>query len=50
MADPMDTDPADRDPREDEMARRSGTPTLSPWLIIFGFGLLAATAFVVSAL
>ncbi|MDZ4364058.1 hypothetical protein [Brevundimonas sp.] len=50
MADPMDTDPADRDPREDALARRSAAPTLSPWLILAGAGLLAAGAFVVSAL
>jgi hypothetical protein len=46
----MDTDPADRDPREDALARRSGTPTLSPWLVLVGVGVLAAGAFVISAL
>lgn len=49
MADPIDTDPGERDPREASLARRSGTPALSPWLVLVGIGVLAAGAFVLSA-
>ncbi|MBU1385218.1 MAG: hypothetical protein KKG14_12155 [Alphaproteobacteria bacterium] len=45
-----DSDPADRDPRERGMDRRSGGPALSPWLIIGGIGLLAVAVYVISAL
>lgn len=50
MADPIDTDPADRDPREQGMARRSGAPSVSPWLIIGGIFLLGLVIYVASAL
>jgi hypothetical protein len=50
MADPMDTDPDDRDPREQGLNRRSGAPTMSPWLIIGGIVLLGLVIYVASAL
>ena len=43
------TDPADRDPREDELARRSNAPSVSPWLIVFAIVLLGAVIYVLSA-
>jgi hypothetical protein len=48
-ADPPDTDPADRDPREAGLERRSGNGALSPWLIVGVIALLAVGAYVVSA-
>ena len=33
-ADPPDTDPADRDPRERGLERRSGDPSLLPWIVV----------------
>lgn len=49
-ADPPDTDPIDRDPRERELERRSGQPPAAPWMVVVGIALLAAIAYVVSAL
>ncbi len=49
-ADPHDTDPLDRDPRERGLERRSGGSALSPWLVIGAIVLLAATVYVASAL
>lgn len=49
-ADPQDTDPIDRDPRERGLERRSGGAALSPWLMIGGIALLAIVVYVVSAL
>ncbi|MDY6924665.1 MAG: hypothetical protein SWI22_11985 [Pseudomonadota bacterium] len=49
-ADLPDTDPADRDPREQGLERRSGGAALSPWLVIGGIALLAVVVYVVSAL
>lgn len=50
MADPLDTDPADKDPRERGLERRSNAPAVSPWLVIGVILLVAAAAYVVSAL
>jgi hypothetical protein len=49
-ADFPDTDPADRDPRERGLERRSGNASVSPWLIIGGLLLLGVGVYVVSAL
>ncbi len=49
-ADPPDTDPADRSPRERDLERRSGAPAVSPWLILGGILMLGALVYVVSAL
>ncbi|MFN3931659.1 MAG: hypothetical protein ACK4JY_07915 [Brevundimonas sp.] len=49
-ADLPEIDPADRDPRERGLERRSGGPALSPWLIIGGIALVAVAVYVVSAL
>jgi len=38
------------DPREDDLARRSGNPTVPVWLVIAGLLLLGAVVFFVSAL
>jgi hypothetical protein len=43
------TDPADRDPREDELARRSNAPSVSPWLVMLAIVLLGAVIYVLSA-
>ncbi len=48
-ADPPGTDPAERAPREDELARRSNAPAVSPWLIVFAIVLLGAVIYVLSA-
>jgi hypothetical protein len=50
MADPLDTDPADKTPRERGLERRSGGPALSPWLVIGAVALLAALVYALSAL
>lgn len=50
MADPVDSDPADRDPRERDLQRRSGAPAVSPWLVIGVIALIAAAAYVISAI
>jgi len=50
MADPRNTDPADRDPRERRLERRSGTPAASLWLVIGGILMLAAAVYVISAI
>lgn len=49
-ADPRDTDPADQTPRETGLERRSGTPAISPWLVLGAISLLAALAYVIPAL
>jgi len=49
-ADNPDTDPVERDPREQDLSRRSQTPALSPWLVVFGLMILAAAVYGVSAL
>ncbi|MNU40801.1 hypothetical protein D3C71_295240 [compost metagenome] len=49
-ADPPGTDPAERAPREDELARRSNAPAVSPWLVIVAILLLGAVIYVASAL
>ena len=49
MADPRDTDPDDRDPRECELGRRSGGPAVSPWLVIGSILLLGVIVYVISA-
>lgn len=50
MADPPDTDPADKDPRERGLERRSKAPAVSPWLVIGVILLLGAVIYAVSAL
>ncbi|HZV84506.1 MAG TPA: hypothetical protein VFF48_05915 [Brevundimonas sp.] len=49
MADPRNTDPADRDPRESELGRRSGDPAISPWLVIGVILLIAVAVYVISS-
>lgn len=48
-ADPPGTDPADRDPREGELARRSRNPVAGPWLILGLILLLGAFVYFASA-
>ncbi|WP_200943531.1 MULTISPECIES: hypothetical protein [unclassified Brevundimonas] len=48
-ADPRDTDPVDRDPRESEMGRRSDGASTSLWLVIGGIVLLGLAVYVISA-
>lgn len=48
-ADPRDTDPIDRDPRESTMGRRSDGASTSLWLVIGGIVLLGLAVYVVSA-
>ncbi|MFN3354103.1 MAG: hypothetical protein ACK4Z5_10880 [Brevundimonas sp.] len=48
-ADPPGTDPADQDPHERDLARRSATPALSPWLVIGSIVLLALVAYALFA-
>ena len=50
MADPRDTDPDDRDPREYEMGRRSDGPAVSSWLVIGVILLVGAAVYVISAM
>lgn len=50
MADPRDTDPADMNPRERDLERRSDTPAVSPWVVIGGLMILGAAVYVISAL
>jgi hypothetical protein len=50
MADPPDTDPVDKTPREKGMERRSSMPAVSPWLVVGGLVMLGALAYVVGAL
>ncbi len=47
--DPPGTDPADRDPREQGLSRRSNAPAVSPWLVIGVVLLLGAFVYVASA-
>lgn len=49
-ADPPDTDPADQAPRERGLERRSGSPSVIPWVVLAAIGLLAAAAYVIPAL
>jgi len=49
MADPRNTDPDDRDPRERELGRRSDGPAVSPWLVIGSILLLGVVVYVISA-
>jgi hypothetical protein len=49
MADPRNTDPDDRDPREREMGRRSDGPSVSLWLVLGMILLLGAAVYVISA-
>lgn len=50
MADPRDTDPADQNPRESGLERRSGGSAIRPWLIIGVIFLLGAAVYVISAM
>ena len=43
-------DDDDRDPREDELSRRSDAPAISPWLIIGLILMLGVGVYVVSAM
>ena len=48
---PQGTDPDDRDPRERDLMRRSGSGgSMSPWLIIGVIGLIGLAVYVLSAL
>jgi hypothetical protein len=49
-SDPFDTDPADRDPRENRLRRGSDAPANSVWLIVGGILLLGVVVYVASAL
>jgi len=49
MADPRNTDPDDRNPRERELGRRSDGPAVSPWLVIGVILLLGVAVYVFSA-
>ena len=49
MADPRNTDPDDRDPRESELGRRSDGSMVSPWLVIGVILLLGVAVYVISA-
>lgn len=49
MADPRNTDPEERDPREQELGRRSEGPAVSPWLVIGVILLLGVAVYVISA-
>lgn len=48
--DPPDTDPADQDPRERGLSRRSQAGALSPWLIVAIILLLGLAIYAGSAL
>lgn len=48
-ADPPETDPADRTPRERELERRSAAPAITPWLVIAAVLLLGAAVYAASA-
>jgi len=50
MADPRNTDPVDKDPRERGLERRSRTPAMSLLLVIGGILMLAAAVYVMSAI
>ena len=50
MADPSHTDPADQDPRERDLERRSDAPAISPWLVIGAIALLGVGVYVFSAM
>ncbi len=49
MADPRNTDPADQDPRESEMGRRSDGSSMSPWLVVGVILLVAVAVYAISA-
>ncbi len=49
-ADLPDTDPADQDPRERDLERRSEGPAVSPWMFVGLILMLAGLVYVVSAL
>ncbi|WP_421728987.1 hypothetical protein [Brevundimonas sp.] len=49
-ADPPGTDPADQNPRERDLQRRSDGPAVSPWLIIGLILMAGALVYAVSAL
>lgn len=44
-----DLDPGDLDPDERDLKRRSSNPSLSPWIILLGLGLLGVIAFMAFA-
>ena len=50
MADPAGTEPDDRNPREQDLSRRSNAPAISPWLVIGVIGLIGAIVYVASAM
>lgn len=45
----MNTDPADQNPAERDLERRSSGPAVSPWLIIGLILMLGAVVYVISA-
>lgn len=49
MADPRNTDPADQDPRERRLNRRSDAPSVGPWLVVGLILVLGAAVYVLSA-
>jgi hypothetical protein len=49
-ADPPDTDPVDKDPRERGLQRRSRDPSITPWLAVGAIVLLGAIIYVFSAM
>ncbi len=49
MADPRNTDPADQDPRDRGLSRRSNAPSVGPWLVVGLILVLGAAAYVLSA-
>ena len=50
MADPRDTDPLDRNPRERGLEKRADAPVLSPLVVLGGLAMLGAAIYVISAL
>lgn len=47
---PLPIETEDRNPNEEDLSRRSGTPAVSPLLIVVGIALIAALIYVISAL
>lgn len=43
-------DPPDDDPAERDLSRRSGNPSVNPWLLLLGVVLLGVVVYAASAL